>query len=114
MKLCGLPNKDSYITHMNELIKLEKDNLDTFMDHENLIVVFSREGCGACVQIKKHLIKLDEKYRVVLVDPIMHPKSTRFMPMPIDFFPKMGLFNRGYFQKELRQTDIINQTIDTI
>ena len=36
------------------------------------------------------------------------------MPMPIDFFPKMGLFNRGYFKKELSQTNIINQTIDII
>ena len=62
----------------------------------------------------KNLIKLDKKYKIVLVDPIRHPKSTRFMPMPIDFFPKMGLFKRGYFKKELSQTNIINQTIDII
>lgn len=112
--MCGLPNKGSYITHMNKLIKLEEDNLDTLMDHENLIVVFSRESCGACVKNNKNLIKLDKKYKIVLVDPIRHPKSTRFMPIPIDFFPKMGLFNRGYFKKELSQTNIINQTIDII
>jgi len=99
---------------MNELIKLEKDNLDTLMDHENLIVVFSRDGCGACVKNNKNLEKLDKKYKIIIVDPIRHPKSTRFMPMPIDFFPKMGLFNRGYFNKELSQHNIRNQNIDTI
>ena len=99
---------------MNELMKLETDNLDTFMGYENLIVVFTRDNCGACVHIKTFLEKLEEKYKVVLVDPIWHPKSTRFMPIPIDRYPKIGLFNRGYFTKELTQFDIMNQTIDTI
>jgi len=112
--LCGLPNRGSYITHMNQLEKLKADNLDAFMGHENLIVVFTKEGCGACISIKNHLVKLDKKYKIVLVDYIRHPKSTRFLPIPINFFPKIGLFNRGYFQKELKQIDIINQTIDII
>jgi|TARA_B100000780_G_scaffold252817_1_gene200131 thiol-disulfide isomerase/thioredoxin len=99
---------------MNELIKLEGDSLDTLMDHENLIVVFTRKGCGGCDNLYPYLKKLDKKYRVVLVDPIRHPKSTRFMPIPIDFYPKIGLFNRGYFNKELSQHNIFNQNIDTL
>lgn len=99
---------------MNQLIELKEDNLDAFMGHENLIVVFSRDSCGACVENKKNLLKLDEKYRVVIVDPIRHPKSTRFMPVPIDYYPKMGLFNRGYYVKELKQINILTQKIDTI
>ncbi len=99
---------------MNELVKLEGDSLDAFMGYENLIVVFTRDHCGACVKIKTHLKKLDQKYKVVLVDHIKSPKSTRFMPTPINFYPKIGLFNRGYFTKELTQFDIMNQTIDTI
>ena len=31
------------------------------------------------------------------------------MPTPINFYPKIGLFNRGYFTKELTQFDIMNQ-----
>jgi thiol-disulfide isomerase/thioredoxin len=99
---------------MNNIQGLGEDNLDTFMSSENLIVVFTQETCGACVQIMEHLKKLDEKYTIVLVNPVMHPKSTRFMPIPITSFPKMALFNRGYFIKELTQLNIIQNKIDTI
>ena len=84
------------------------------MDRENLIVVFTQETCGACVQNMKHLKKLDEKYTIVLVNPVMQPKSKRIMPITIDHFPKMALFNRGYFIKELTQIDIIQNKIDTL
>tara|TARA_B110000285_G_scaffold201202_1_gene235674 strand:- start:702 stop:1001 length:300 start_codon:yes stop_codon:yes gene_type:complete len=99
---------------MNNIQGLGEDNLDTFMGSENLIVVFTQETCGACVRIMEHLKKLDEKYTIVLVNPVMHPKSTRFMPIPITSFPKMALFNRGYFTKELTQLNIIQNNIDTI
>tara|TARA_B110000914_G_scaffold182074_1_gene164705 strand:+ start:446 stop:745 length:300 start_codon:yes stop_codon:yes gene_type:complete len=99
---------------MNNIQGLGEDNLDTFMSNENLIVVFTQETCGACIQIREHLQKLDEKYTIVLVNPVRCPKSTRFMPIPIDFYPKIALFNRGYFIKELTQLNIIQNKIDTI
>ena len=61
---------------MNNIQGLGEDNLDTFMSNENLIVVFTQETCGACVQIREHLQKLDEKYTIVLVNPVRCPKST--------------------------------------
>jgi thiol-disulfide isomerase/thioredoxin len=96
---------------MNEVIELQSDNLEHYMNRENLIVVYKSNGCGSCKKIVPKLHELDVNFTVILVDVVRHPKSCRFMPGKIKFYPTIGLFNRGYYIKELTQFDIINKTI---
>jgi thiol-disulfide isomerase/thioredoxin len=96
---------------MNKIIELEADNLEHYMSKSDLIVVYKSDGCGSCKTIIPHLHKLDETYTIVLVDVVKHPKSCRFMPGKIQHYPTIGLFDCGYYIKELTQFDIINQTI---
>ena len=93
---------------MNKVITLEKDNLDEYMDLENLIVAYTRPGCGGCVKIHPHLYKLDDKYTVIVSDINKYPRSTLFKTDGINFVPTFGLFNKGSYIREISQLDIKN------
>ena len=67
------------------IIELVKDNLEHYMDIENLLVVYNQEGCGACRTLKPHLFELDEKYSVIIVDSFKFPKSCNFLPGGISY-----------------------------
>lgn len=97
---------------MNNVVELKEDNLVDWLGNENLIVVFSSDSCNACKNLKPYLYELDEKYTVVIVDAVRHVRSSKFMAGGIQYYPTIGLFNRGYFIKELSQFDIIEKTID--
>lgn len=97
---------------MNNVIELKADNLVDFLGNENLIAVFSSNSCNACKNLKPYLYDLDEKYTVVIVDAVRHVRSSKLMAGGIQYYPTIGLFNRGYFIKELSQFDIIEQNID--
>jgi thiol-disulfide isomerase/thioredoxin len=91
------------------IIELVKDNLEHYMDIEHLLVVYNQKGCGACNALKPHLFELDKKYSVVMVEAFKYPKSCNFLPGGINFYPTIGLFERGYFVKEINFNDIINK-----
>lgn len=93
---------------MNKVITLEKDNLDEYMDLENLIVAYTRPGCGGCLKIHPHLHKLDDKYTVVISDINKYPRSTLFKEDGINFIPTFGLFNKGSYIREISALDIKN------
>lgn len=97
---------------MNNVIELKSDNLVDFLGEENLIAVFSSDSCNACKNLKPYLYDLDKKYAVVIVDAVRHVRSSKLMAGGIQYYPTIGLFNRGYFIKELSQFDIIEQNID--
>jgi len=97
---------------MNNVIELKADNLVDFLGSENLIAVFSSDSCNACKNLKPYLYDLDEKYTVVIVDAVRHVRSSKLMAGGIQYYPTIGLFNRGYFIRELSQFDIIEQKLD--
>jgi glutaredoxin len=93
---------------MNEVIELEKDNIESYMSHKHLVVVYSMKGCKACVKIKPTLYELDPKYKVVIADVIKYPRSTRFSKTPnMMSLPTVILFEKGYYVKELFTQDLI-------
>ena len=106
LRLCGVLDWGSYITHMNKFIILDKDNLDEYMDLENLVVAYSQQGCGGCVKVHPLLKKLDDKYTVVVSDINKYPESTLFKTDGINFVPTFGLFNKGSYIRELSLLDI--------
>lgn len=97
---------------MSNVIELKADNLVDWLGEENLIAVFSSDSCNACKNLKPYLYDLDEKYTVIIVDAVRHVRSSKLMAGGIQYYPTIGLFNRGYFIKELSQFDIIEQKLD--
>lgn len=96
---------------MAHVIKLEKDNLDEYLTDENLVVGFHSDSCKTCKEIEPYYSKLDDKFTVIIVNAVRHIRSSRFMPGGIKFYPTIGLFNKGYFIKELKMLDVANNKI---
>tara|TARA_Y100000114_G_C11684372_1_gene290263 strand:- start:553 stop:840 length:288 start_codon:yes stop_codon:yes gene_type:complete len=92
------------------IVELVKDNLEEYMDVENLLVVYTQRSCGACETLKPYLFELDKKWSVVIVEAIKYPKSSNFMPGGLTYYPTIGLFERGYFIKEINFNSIINKS----
>ena len=70
---------------MNEVIELEKDNIESYMSHKHLVVVYSMKGCKACVKIKpdKKKKKLGKLLYEIIVEyqlykGIMYPNYISF------------------------------------
>ena len=102
-----MSNRGSYIPAMNEVIELTKDNLEHYMSSKWLLVVYTTKGCKSCVKIKPHLYRLEEKYKVVIVDFDDNPRSQRFFKRKLMMFPTMTLFEQGYLVKEIEMEDLI-------
>lgn len=100
------------LSHMSEIIQLKHDNLVDHFGGNMVLAVFSKEGCGACTQIKKHLVNLPDKYTVVIVDGLKHMASKRYFPGGVKYYPTIGLYDNGYFKGEITQLNIINNQIE--
>ena len=96
---------------MNKVITLDKDNLDEYMDLENLIVAYSKPWCGPCIKIHPILHELDDKYTVVISDVSKYPESKLFKTDGVNFLPTFGLFNKGLYIREVSKLEITSQQI---
>ena len=64
---------------MSEVVELVRDNLNEYISVDELLVVFGTPYCHKCLDIK----------------------SMKYMPGGIERYPTIGLYNKGYFIKEV-------------
>tara|TARA_Y100000589_G_C27149251_1_gene628200 strand:- start:711 stop:1040 length:330 start_codon:yes stop_codon:yes gene_type:complete len=102
---------DIILWDMSQVTVLTRDNLQEYMDREELLVVYSTNWCKKCIRLKPFLYELPENYEVVIVDAEKHIKSVRFMPGGVNMYPTVALFNKGYFIEEIDTQLILTKTL---
>lgn len=91
---------------------LDKDNLESYMNEPQLLVVYIAEWCGACKRVIPTLYQLDPKWKVVIVDAERYFKANTFFPGGINFYPTMAHFERGYFMGEIHDHQIVQGNLE--
>ncbi len=89
------------LSGMSEVVELVRDNLNEYISDDELLVVFGTPYCHKCLELKPYLYELPDILTVVIVNCERHIKSMKYMPGGIERYPTIGLYNKGYFIKEV-------------
>lgn len=91
---------------MNKVEILKEDSLESFMNEEQLVAVFTTSGCRKCISVLPKLYEAGEHLKIVVVDSDVHVKSMSYYPRGASFYPTLAYFKEGKFIKTVSTEDI--------